>query len=54
MVEEGNHFILITYWKDFECHEESHKDKIVMNSFEEILEFLKDTKELGYKLEWQD
>ena len=53
MGEEGDHFLLITYWKDFESHEESHKDKIVMNAFAGILEFLSDTKELGYKLEWQ-
>ena len=51
--EEGDHFLLITYWKDFESHEESHKDKIVMNAFEGILEFVSETKELGYKLEWQ-
>ena len=30
--EEGDHFLLITYRKDFESHEESHKDKIVMNA----------------------
>ena len=30
----------------FEIHEESHKDKIVINLFEGILEFLTDTKEL--------
>ena len=34
MGEEGDHFLLITYWKDFESHEESHKDKIVMNALQ--------------------
>ena len=38
--EEGDNFLLITYRKDFESHEESHKDKIIMNAFEGVLEFV--------------
>ena len=39
MGEKGDPILLITLWKDFESHEESHQDKIVMNAFEGILEF---------------
>ena len=30
---EGNHFALITYWKSFEAHEESHRAELFLKAF---------------------
>jgi hypothetical protein len=43
----------VTYWKDFDTHEESHQYPPIEEAFGELLTFLSSTKELGYKLEWQ-
>ena len=49
----GNHFGLITYWKSFDDHEKSHKDKAIKNAFDEVLEVCEQTYELGYEIAWQ-
>jgi len=51
--EELPHFLLITYWKDFSEHEDSHQYPPIKEAFGDLLEFLAETKELGYHLEWQ-
>jgi len=51
--EELPHFLLVTYWKDFTVHEESHQVPEIKEAFEDLVEFLSETKELGYHLEWQ-
>ena len=49
----SDHFLLVTYWRNFVAHENSHKNEKVKNAFGELLEFCSETKELGYQLEWQ-
>ena len=51
--EEPPHFLLITYWKDFSEHEDSHQYPPIEEAFQDLLEFTSATKELGYHLEWQ-
>ena len=51
--EEPPHFLLITYWKDFSEHEDSHQYPPIEEAFQDLLEFTSSTKELGYHLEWQ-
>jgi hypothetical protein len=50
---EGNHFALITYWKSFDAHEESHRAERFMKAFGGVLEYCSETKELGYEIMWQ-
>ena len=50
---EGNHFALITYWKSFDAHEASHRAERFMKAFGGVLEYCRDTKELGYQSMWQ-
>ena len=50
---EGNHIAIVTYWKSFEAHEKSHKDKPFKQVFSNLMQYCDDTKELGYKLLWQ-
>ena len=51
--EVGNHFVLITYWKDFSTNEDSHQVSDIKIAFDNLAEFCSETKELGYHLEWQ-
>ena len=51
--KEGNHIAIITYWKSFEAHEKSHKDKLFKKAFSNLMKYCDDTKELGYQLLWQ-
>ena len=50
---EGNHIAIVTYWKSFEAHEKSHRDKPFKQAFAKLMQYCDDTKELGYKLLWQ-
>ena len=50
---EGNHIAIITYWKSFEAHEKSHRDKPFKEAFSNLMQYCDDTKELGYTLLWQ-
>ena len=50
---EGNHIAIVTYWKSFEAHEKSHKDKPFKQAFSNLMQYCDDTKEIGYKLLWQ-
>ena len=51
--EVEDHFVLITYWKDFSTHEDSHQVSDIKIAFDNLAEFCSETKELGYHLEWQ-
>ena len=51
--DEGNHIAIVTYWKSFESHEKSHRDKPFKQAFSNLMKYCDDTKELGYKLLWQ-
>ena len=50
---EGNHFALITYWKSFESHEESHRADLFLKAFGGVLDYCSEAKELGYEIMWQ-
>ncbi len=50
---EGEHLVIVTYWKSFEQHEASHADHIFKEKFSALAEFCTETKELGYELLWQ-
>lgn len=50
---EGEHFVLVTYWRSFEQHETSHANKIFLEKFSALAEVCSETKELGYELLWQ-
>ena len=51
--EHENHVAILTYWKTFEQHETSHADTLFNEKFGELLEYVEDADELGYKLLWQ-
>jgi hypothetical protein len=50
---EGDHIVIVTYWKSFEQHEKSHADTIFLDKFSVLAELCTETKELGYELLWQ-
>ena len=50
---EGNHFALITYWKSFKSHEESHRADLFLKAFGGVLDYCSEAKELGYEIMWQ-
>ena len=47
------HIAIVTYWKSFESHEESHRNDKFKHAFANLMRYCTDTKELGYKLLWQ-
>jgi len=47
------HFVIVTYWRSFEEHEESHMDKLFAAKFEALAKLCSDTQELGYDMLWQ-
>lgn len=48
-----DHLIIVTYWKSFEQHEKSHKDKLFNDKFSELATFCDETYEIGYEMLWQ-
>ena len=51
--ETEDHVAIITYWKSFEEHEESHANEIFKTHFDELVEMSKEAYEIGYQLLWQ-
>jgi hypothetical protein len=49
----GDHIAIVTYWKSFEEHEQSHKDELFNQAFANLMEYCIETKELAYELLWQ-
>lgn len=47
------HYAIVTYWKSFEHHEQSHADAVFQKTFSAITSLCTETKELGYDLLWQ-
>ena len=47
------HLVIITYWKSFEQHEQSHHDKKFKEKFDALADMCEDTFELGYEMLWQ-
>ena len=50
---EGEHLVIVTYWKSFAQHEASHADRIFKEKFAALAEMCVETKELGYEMLWQ-
>tara|TARA_R110002126_G_scaffold547_1_gene3530 strand:- start:1077 stop:1415 length:339 start_codon:yes stop_codon:yes gene_type:complete len=51
--KDKEHIAIVTYWKSFESHEESHANEKFKEAFTNLMQYCTDTKELGYKLLWQ-
>lgn len=51
MTEE--HIAIVTYWKSFEQHGESHANEIFNYNFTQLAEFCEETYEIGYDMLWQ-
>ncbi len=47
------HLVIMTYWKSFDQHEKSHADAVFKEKFDDLLVFVENSAELGYKLLWQ-
>jgi hypothetical protein len=51
--ETAEHYVIVTYWRSFEEHEQSHADQVFRDTFAKVATLCSDTKELGYDLLWQ-
>jgi len=54
--EGGNtepHLAIVTYWRSFDQHEQSHADHVFKEKFSALAELCEETYELGYDLLWQ-
>lgn len=51
--ETEEHIAIVTYWKSFDHHEQSHADHIFKEKFAALGEFCTDTYEIGYEMLWQ-
>jgi hypothetical protein len=47
------HYAIVTYWRSFEDHEQSHADRLFSNKFSALAAMCSETKELGYDMLWQ-
>jgi hypothetical protein len=48
-----DHLVIVTYWKSFEQHEESHADHAFKEKFSALMAMCEDTFEVGYEMLWQ-
>ena len=51
--ESAGHYVIVTYWRSFEEHEQSHANQLFRDTFAKVAALCSDTKELGYDLLWQ-
>jgi hypothetical protein len=50
----GNeHYAIVTYWRSFADHENSHADEAFTTKFDELARMCSETSELGYDMLWQ-
>ena len=47
------HYAIVTYWRSFEDHEQSHGDRAFSSKFASLAAMCSETKELGYDMLWQ-
>jgi hypothetical protein len=45
--------VIVTYWKSFEQHEDSHADKTFKEKFSQLAEYCDNTFEVGFDMLWQ-
>jgi len=48
-----DHIAIVTYWKSFEQHEESHADEAFKEKFDALKQYASDAYEQGYEMLWQ-
>jgi hypothetical protein len=48
-----DHYAIVTYWRSFEAHEQSHANEVFNKKFAALAAMCSDTKELGYDMLWQ-
>ena len=48
-----DHYAIVTYWRSFEDHEQSHANEVFNNKFAALAAMCSDNKELGYDMLWQ-
>jgi hypothetical protein len=49
----GKHIAIVTYWRSFDQHEQSHTDTLFREKFNNLKNMCDDTFEIGYDLLWQ-
>lgn len=49
----GEHIAIVTYWKSFKQHEQSHANQIFKEKFSGVAQYAAESSELGYELLWQ-
>ncbi|MET0514277.1 MAG: hypothetical protein ABW047_02975 [Nitrospiraceae bacterium] len=47
------HYAIVTYWRSYEDHEQSHADRVFSSKFASLAAMCLETKELGYDMLWQ-
>jgi hypothetical protein len=48
-----DHIVIITYWKSFDHHENSHTDRLIREKFSALREYCEEIYEVGYEMLWQ-
>jgi hypothetical protein len=48
-----DHIAIVTYWRSFAEHEQSHADAVFRDKFGALAALCTDSKELGYDMLWQ-
>ncbi len=48
-----DHIVIITYWKSFDHHENSHADQLFKEKFCALREYCEEIYEVGYEMLWQ-
>ena len=48
-----DHIVIITYWKSFDHHENSHADWMFREKFSALREYCEEIYEVGYEMLWQ-
>ncbi|WP_447971512.1 hypothetical protein [Nitrospira sp. M1] len=51
--DADDHYAIVTYWRSFEEHEQSHADEVFNKTFSALASMCSETKELGYEMLWQ-
>ena len=49
----AEHYVIVTYWRSFKEHEQSHANQVFRDTFAKVAALCSETKELGYDLLWQ-
>ncbi len=50
---QEEHIAIVTYWKSFDQHEQSHADERFNEQFKGLMQYVETAEELAYELLWQ-